>query len=47
MRELQIGLQTRVWIPDAWDRFCFKGFTYRRDQSGRWVIDRAVERKRA
>lgn len=40
MREIQIGLNTRLRIPEGWDWFLFRGFLYRRDAFGRFVIDR-------
>ena len=38
--EIAIGVVLR--IPEGWDKFSFRGFTYRRDRWGRFVIDRKV-----
>ncbi len=49
MQKVQIGfgVENVLLIPASWDRFLYRGFLYRRDDTGRWVVDRGWVKKSA
>lgn len=45
MRPHEIGLHTRLLIPDAWTCFTYRGFLYVRGEDGRFVVRGKLEAK--
>lgn len=38
LREIEIGVGIVLRIPDAWDRFVYRGWLYVRDEFGHYVV---------